>query len=70
MIAEKDKITVRWRINGTHLNQFMGMKPSGNTIDVMGIIIYRLQDKKIVEYWGLFDAATVRKQIRGKAKDK
>jgi predicted ester cyclase len=63
LVAENDKITVRWRIKGKHLTDFMDMKASGNNINVMGIIIYRLEDKKIIEYWGLFDSATVKKQI-------
>lgn len=63
IISEGDKITVRWRITGWHVHDFMDMKASGNKIDVMGIIIYRLKNKKIVEYWGLFDSATLKKQI-------
>jgi predicted ester cyclase len=39
------------------------MKALGNTIDVIGIIIYRLKNKKIIEYWGLFDSATLKNQI-------
>ena len=65
IIAEKDKATVRWRITGRHVHDFMNMKASGNTIDVMGIIIYRLKNRKIIEYWGLFDSATLIKQIVG-----
>ena len=66
LISEKDKITVRWRITGKHENDFMDMKASGSTVDVQGIIIYRLMNKKIIEYWGLFDSATLKNQINNK----
>jgi predicted ester cyclase len=39
------------------------MEASGNTIDVMGIIIYRIKNRKIIEYWGFFDSSTLKKQI-------
>ena len=34
-----------------HQGEFMGFPATGRTINVPGIIIYRIADGKIVEHW-------------------
>ena len=63
MIAEDDKVVARWGLRGTHSNLFMGVPASGKLVDVRGIIFFRLENKKIVEYWGNFDTLGLMKQI-------
>jgi len=63
LLAEDDKVVVRWGLRGTHRGAFMGAPASGRTVDVTGIIIYRLKDRKIVAYWGNFDTLGLMKQL-------
>ena len=51
LIAEGDKVVVRWRLLGTHLGDFRGMAPTGRAITLEGIAIYRLDGGKLVERW-------------------
>ncbi len=63
IIAEGDKVVVRFRVRGTHLGTYMGLAPTGRRIDAPGIIIYRIADGKIVEHWLQVDAMTVMQQL-------
>ena len=63
MIAEGDKVVARWGLRGAHSDLFMGVPASGKKVNVNGIIIFRLENKKIAEYWGNFDTLGLMKQI-------
>lgn len=56
MIAEEDRIAVRWSMRGTHNGEggpkmLHGIKPTGEEIDVTGINIARIENGKIAEWW-------------------
>ena len=40
LIAEDDKVVVRWRLLGTHKGNFQGIAPTGRAIVLKGIAIY------------------------------
>ncbi len=63
MIAEEDRIVVRFTANAVHTGEFMGIPATGKEISMMEIRIYRIDDGKIVEHWGLMDSATLMQQI-------
>jgi predicted ester cyclase len=56
LIAEGDKVVVYWRAQATHQGEYMGVSPTGNRVDFMGIAIYRIEGGKIVEARGLGDS--------------
>lgn len=58
-----DKLAVRWTSRGTHLGEMMGMPPSGNKIEIMGISLFRLANGKIAEEWEGFDTLKMMQQI-------
>ncbi|MBC7388237.1 MAG: ester cyclase [Opitutaceae bacterium] len=45
--AEKNKVAVRWQIEGTHLGEFLGAPATGNKISDFGIDIFTLRNGKI-----------------------
>ena len=52
MIAENDRVAVRWTAYNTHTGgEFMGIPPSGNTANIGGTTIYRLVNGRIAELW-------------------
>ena len=63
LIAEGDKVVTRWAVQCTHRGTFMGVPPTQKQLRMNGIIIYRLEDQKIVEYWGNCDIHGLMQQL-------
>ena len=62
-IAEGDKAVNRWTFTGTHKGEFRGIAPTGKTVKVTGIIIFKIADGKIVESWAINDALDWMQQL-------
>ena len=52
-VAERDLVTTRKRIRGTHAGTIMGVPATGKTVDISVIDMVRVRDGKYVEHWGL-----------------
>ena len=63
LIAEGDRVVVRWRLLGTHQAEFQGIAPTGRAIALKGIAIYRMDDGKLMERWVVSDLHGVLQQI-------
>ena len=48
VVADQDKVVVRWTLRGRHVGKFMGIAPTGKAIELSGINIYQIQDGRIV----------------------
>jgi steroid delta-isomerase-like uncharacterized protein len=55
LIAEGDRVVVRWRLLGTHQGAFRGIAPTGRAITLKGVAVYRLEDGKLMERWVVSD---------------
>lgn len=55
LIAEGDRVVVRWRLLGTFKGAFRGIAPTGRPITLKGIAIYRVRDGKLIERWVVSD---------------
>ncbi|CCY65272.1 putative uncharacterized protein [Prevotella sp. CAG:1124] len=55
IIADGNKVMVRFTMSGTHTNPFMGMPATGRPISVTAMNIYELKDGKIIREHGLPD---------------
>ena len=58
-----DRVTVRWVSRGTHLGTMMGIPPSNNKVEVMGISIFRMEASQVAEEWEGFDTLGMMQQI-------
>jgi steroid delta-isomerase-like uncharacterized protein len=63
LIAEGDKVVMRWTSRGTHQGEFVGLPPSGKRVEVAGVTISRIEGGKIVEDWELTDALGMMQQL-------
>jgi steroid delta-isomerase-like uncharacterized protein len=63
MIASGEKIVTRWRIQGTHKGVFHGVAPTGNKINITGIIISKFANGKCVEEWEEADGVGLMQQL-------
>ncbi len=56
LIAEGDKVVVRWTMRGTHLGEMRGgIAPTGKPFTITGTTTNRLAGGKIAEAWGNID---------------
>ena len=51
VVAEGDTVVVYWTNTGTHSGPFMGIPPTGRTVKISGVDIYRIRDGKMAEHW-------------------
>ena len=63
MIAEADKVVVRFTFRATYGGGFMNIPATGQQAAMPGIIIYRIADGKIVEHWMQVDSAALMQQL-------
>ena len=64
MVAEGDKVAMRFGGSGTHLGETETFgPPTGKRMKITGITIKRLTDGKIVEAWTNFDALGMMQQL-------
>jgi steroid delta-isomerase-like uncharacterized protein len=63
MIAEGDRVVVRWIATGTQKGELFGVPPTGKYISVVGIDIFRLANGKLVELWLSWDQLGMMQQL-------
>ena len=64
MVAEGDKVVVRFRARGTHDGETEAFGPAtGKWMEITGITIKRVSEGKIAEAWTNFDALGMMQQL-------
>jgi steroid delta-isomerase-like uncharacterized protein len=63
VIEGGNKVVVRWTAQGTHKGQLMNIPPTGRRILLKGIDILLIENEKIIERWGEFDALSMLGQL-------
>jgi steroid delta-isomerase-like uncharacterized protein len=64
LVAEGDIVVEQFTATGTHTGApIMGVAPSGETVTLPGINIFRLSDGRIVERWGRLDDLGFRREL-------
>lgn len=55
MVAEGDRVVVRWTNSGTNVGDFLGIPATGRSFSIPGIDIFRVQDGQLAEHWHVVD---------------
>lgn len=63
IVAEGDRVVVRWRSSGTHSGAFMGMPPTHRSYTIAGIDIFRLTESRMAEHWHVVDQLSQLQQL-------
>jgi predicted ester cyclase len=65
MVAEDDKVVVRWTMHGTYQGSFPGIDvpPTGEGITLKGVAIYRVEKGKLMERWVVSDLYGLLKEV-------
>jgi predicted ester cyclase len=62
-VAEGDLVVSHVVGRGVHSGELFGIPATNNKVESDGIVIHRIRDGKIVEYWSVVDVARVLQQI-------
>jgi predicted ester cyclase len=62
-VAEGDLVVSHIVGRGVHTGELLGIPATNKEVDTDGIVIHRLRDGKIVEYWSVSDVARVLQQV-------
>jgi steroid delta-isomerase-like uncharacterized protein len=65
MVAEGDRVVVRFTANGTHRGEMAGIPPTGKQISVTGMDLFRLAGGKVAEFWLSWDQLGLMQQLGG-----
>ncbi len=63
MIAEGDKVAVRWTNHNVHHGLFMGFPATGKSAIASGIDIWLLRNGKLAEHWDVVDILSILQQL-------
>lgn len=63
LVAEGDIVVERFTASGTHQGELMGVPPTGQTVTLCGINIFRLEGDRIIERWGRLDELGLLQQL-------
>lgn len=63
MIAEGDKVLLRWTCQGTQRGTWMGSAPTGRQVRFVGMDLWRFENGQIVEAWFIADNLSLLQQL-------
>ncbi len=63
VVAENDRVVVRWTNAGTHVGEFAGIPATGKTFTMSGIDIYSVVDGLLCEHWHVVDQLSMLAQL-------
>ena len=63
ILAEDDRVAVRFTFEGTHDGRFGGLEPTGKHVSLSNIALYRIEDGKIAERWLESDTLDMLEQL-------
>lgn len=66
LLADGDRVAVRWHGYGTHSGEFRGVAPTHNPVQVNGITISRFHNAQIAEEWAQWDTLGLMRQLEAR----
>jgi len=63
ILADGNKVTVRWTARGTHKGTLLGIQPTGKEITTTGISLIRIAAGKVAEHWVTWDTLGMMQQL-------
>lgn len=63
LIAEDDRVAIRYTTTGTHDGEFLGLEPTGASVEVTSMAVVRIAGDEIVEWWNHPDQFELYRQL-------
>ena len=66
LVAEEDRVALRYSFKGTHRGEFMGIAMTGKHTLCVGMAFYRVAAGRLAEGWFVEDTLGLLEQLKGK----
>jgi steroid delta-isomerase-like uncharacterized protein len=63
LLAEDDIVAVRYTTTGTHEGEFLGIEPTGKTVEATSMAVVRVKNEELAEWWNHPNRYEVFKQL-------
>jgi steroid delta-isomerase-like uncharacterized protein len=63
LVAEGDHVVERFTASGTHRGELLGVAPTGKTLVLPGINVFRVEEGRIAEMWSRLDVLGLLRQL-------
>ena len=63
ILSVGDRVIVRWAGSGTHRGELTGIEPTGKSIEVEAISVFRIGGERIADEWTVWDALGLLQQV-------
>ena len=63
LLAEGDRVAVRWTFRGTHRGEFLGIAPTGKPVSMSAVEVNRVAEGKVAEHWVVLDQLGLMQQL-------
>ena len=63
VIADEDRVVVRWTNHATQSGDFMGIPATGAAFSIAGVDIHVLRDGRLAEHWHVVDMLSMLQQL-------
>jgi predicted ester cyclase len=65
IVAAGDEVALRLTFRGTHQGEYLGIRPTGRTVEYVSHEFYKIADGLFAEEWICSDMATLHAQLTG-----
>ena len=63
LVAEGDRVVVRWSGSGRHVGDFFGAPPTGRSFTIAGIDVHAFRDGRMAAHWHVVDQLALLQQL-------
>lgn len=61
--VDGNKLVVRWKAEGTHQGEYLGIPATGKPVNVGGMVIHRIENGQFQESWDMVDNLGMLQQL-------
>lgn len=63
VLVDGSEVAARYTVRGTHQGTFLGLAPTGRTIEMKTMEVWRFADDRVVEHWDSVNTLEVLQQL-------